>query len=232
MQWFNTTDYSISALVFLLLSSIGWVVAYIAVIVHERKYGFVEMPMFIACGNFAWEFMYSWVSPDYINTGFVFGLGVKIWFFLDVYIFWLVFKDGGDSLQTPLLQQYFTPLVVVLILMWMPIMYSLIVSGLDTIPFMSKRRAFGGAGGLSAFILNFGISFLYLLQYVQSYKKRVFSKLVAWSKWLGTACATAFFFLADAENYFLLTLGVLVFIMDVLYLVLIYALRPSPQQTS
>jgi hypothetical protein len=232
MQWFNTTDYSISALVFLLLSSIGWVVAYIAVIVHERKYGFVEMPMFIACGNFAWEFMYSWVSPDYINTGFVFGLGVKIWFFLDVYIFWLVFKDGGDSLQTPLLQQYFTPLVVVLILMWMPIMYSLIVSGLDTIPFMSKRRAFGGAGGLSAFILNFGISFLYLLQYVQSYKKRVFSKLVAWSKWLGTACATAFFFLADAENYFLLTLGVLVFIMDVLYLVLVYALRPSPQQTS
>jgi hypothetical protein len=232
MQWFNTTDYSVSALVFLLLSSIGWVVAYIAIIAHERKYGFVEMPMFIACGNFAWEFMYSWVFPDYINTGFVFGLGVKIWFFLDVFIFWLVFKDGGDGLQTPLLQKYFTPLVVVLMLMWMPIMYSLIYSGLDTIPFMSTRRPFGGAGGLSAFILNFGISFLYLLQYLQSYEKRVFSKLVAWSKWLGTACATAFFFLADAQNYFLLTLGVLVFIMDVLYLVLLYLLRPTPQSQS
>lgn len=230
MQWFNTTDYTVEALVFLMLSSIAWVIAYIAIIAHERKYGFVEMPMFIACGNFAWEFMYSWIFPHYINTGIVFGIGVKAWFFLDVFIFWLVFKDGGGSLQIPQLRKYFTPLVITLMLMWMPIMYSLIVSGLDNIPFMSTKQPFGGAGGLSAYILNFGISMLYLIQYLQRYEEQVFSKVVAWSKWFGTACATVFFFIADSQNYFLLTLGVLVFIMDVLYLVVIYTLRPSPQQ--
>lgn len=228
MKWLNTDIYSWLELGLVLVSTIGWVGTYMSVIRHEKKYGFVEMPFFIACGNLVWEFLYSWTYAQHINLGLLFVWGTRAWFFLDVYIFWLMLKDNGNDIQTPIIRKYYRPILAILLVIWFCIIYAIAETGLDNIPFMSMAQPIGRLGGFSAYILNFGISMLYIIQYLQRYEQLPFSKATAWLKWFGTACVTVFFFLADPHNTVLLTLASLVFVLDISYIVLMYILPQSP----
>lgn len=228
MKWLNTDIYSWLELGLVLLSTIGWVGTYVSVIMHEKKYRFVEMPFFIACGNLVWECLYSTIYAEHINLGVLFIWGTRAWFVLDIYIFWLMLKDKGNDLQTPIFRKYYRPILGILLVIWFCIIYAIAETGLDNIPFMVMTPPIGRLGGFSAYILNFGISMLYIIQYLQRYEQLPFAKATAWLKWFGTACVTVFFFLADAHNTVLLTLASLVFVLDICYIVLMYVL-PQPE---
>ncbi len=230
MPWLNTDIYTPLQIALVLISTIGWVGTYIGVIVHARKYKFVEMPFFIACGNLIWEGLYSTIYAQHINLGLLFVWGTRAWFVLDIYIFWLLLKDGDKQIQTPIIRQYYKPILAILLVIWFFIIYAIAETGLDNIPFMVMVQPIGRLGGFSAYMLNFGISMLYIIQYLQRYQELEFSKATAWLKWFGTACVTVFFFLADSKNYVLLTLATLVFVLDISYIVLLYRLRRKAQQ--
>src|SRR5213075_1864519 len=61
MPLLDLTRYTAIEHAFFGLGCLCWVVAYIILCVRIRKLKFVEMPVFAACGNMAWEAVWSLV---------------------------------------------------------------------------------------------------------------------------------------------------------------------------
>jgi signal transduction histidine kinase len=221
--WLNLTDYSAAQLIPAFIGSLSWVIVYLLLIRNAHRNEFVEMPFFIACGNIAWEFLYGFVFCQYVNMGQIFIWGNRVWFLLDVYIiFVLIFRYGQKQVITPLLRQYFKFVIVATVLAFTALLYALVTSGLDNAPLWSSGLV--RLGGISAYLLNIGISTLYIALYLRLYRTESFSSATAWLKMLGTAMFTVFFWQIDPHNYFLQTLAVVVSVLDVSYIILQYTL--------
>jgi hypothetical protein len=224
--WLNLTDYNAMQLIPAFIGSLSWVIVYLLLIRNARRNHFIEMPFFIACGNIAWEFLYGFVFCQYVNMGQIFIWGNRVWFVLDVYIvFVLIFRYGAKQVVTPLLRQYFKGIVVAAVLGFTVLFYALVASGFDNAPLWSSGAV--RLGGISAYLLNIGISTLYIGLYVRAYRTEIFSTATAWLKMIGTAMFTVFFWQIDPHNYFLQALAIIVSVLDISYLVLQYALPNS-----
>ncbi len=229
--WLNLTDYHAMQLIPAFIGSLSWVIVYLLLIRNARRNHFIEMPFFIACGNIAWEFLYGFVFCQYVNMGQIFIWGNRVWFFLDVYIvFVLIFRYGAKQVVTPLLRQYFKGIVVAAVLGFTVLFYALVASGLDNAPLWSSGAV--RLGGISAYLLNIGISTLYIGLYVRAYQTEIFSTATAWLKMIGTAMFTVFFWQIDPHNYFLQVLAIIVSVLDISYLILQYILpnRVAPKR--
>lgn len=201
--WINTKDYSASALIWNGVGCLFWVVTYAALVVEIIKRKYVEMPFFIAAGNIAWEFVWSFFyHPD---TGRLYSLSYQGAFLLDVFIFISVLKYGHKQIEIPEIKKYFKLIAVALLIMWLPLNYYFVAQGFDT-----------KIGANSGYILNLIISLLYPLLLLRS-DPRNFSPIVAWCKWLGTGCITVSMFIIYPDNYLVQILGVCCFILDLLY---------------
>ena len=75
-------------------------------------------------------------------------------------------------------------------------------------------------GSISAYLDNLVISAGYILLFLQSDNKQLFSKSVSWYKMLGTAMISIALDLHWPQNYFLIYMTIVVFILDVLYLII------------
>ena len=235
--WLNYNDYTVFQLALALVGSVLWVGAYILLIKDARKHKFAEMPFFIACGNFAWEVLYAFVFDDYINLGYLYVLGYKSWFFLDIYIFWLIAKYGRKQTDNAFIQKHFVKIMFALFAMFTTLFYFWIQNGWDNTPFNAPHTDGNLStvilGTNSAFILNLGISILYVVLYTSRYQKGYyFSKLNAIYRGVGTGLFTILFWQVDPENDLLHTLGVFIFIIDSLYIFLLYKLKPASQKTA
>lgn len=229
--WLNLTDYNAMQLIPAFIGSLSWVIVYLLLIRNARRNHFIEMPFFIACGNIAWEFLYGFVFCQYVNMGQIFIWGNRVWFVLDVYIvFVLIFRYGAKQVVTPLLRQYFKGVVVAAVLGFTVLFYALVASGFDNAPLWSSGAV--RLGGISAYLLNIGISTLYIGLYVRAYRTEIFSTATAWLKMIGTAMFTVFFWQIDPHNYFLQALAIIVSVLDISYLVLQYILpnRVAPKR--
>jgi len=227
--WLNTTAYTPLQLTLAVVGNLSWVLAYLWLIRNARKQGFMEMPLFIGAGNIAWEALYSFVFAEYINLGMAIVWGVRAWFFLDCYIFYLSLKTAPRDISTPLIQRYIMPIGIALVLIWFVLIWAIVAAGLDNVPFGSAGAV--KLGGVSAYILNTGISLLFLAQYLRLYSVQFFSKSIAWAKMIGTGVTTVFFALIDPQNIFLLSMGAIVFAADMAYIVLLYVLPCAPMQS-
>ena len=213
IPWINTTDYSPPLLILFGIGCFGWVVSYIAVLRMVRRNQFVEIPAGAVVANVAWEFVWGFVYTT--NMGMLFAWGYRIWFFLDVFIVYMLFKHGWKQLDSKLLVPFFRPGAAFGIAAWTIGLYYFIREGYDT-PY----------GAISGYILNVMMSALYVVLIVKHADKIAwFSGVVAWSKMLGTALLSVFNFIVRPEDYLLMTLYTVTFVLDVLYIAVFRTLK-------
>ncbi|HEY1039220.1 MAG TPA: hypothetical protein VGF30_07430, partial [Bacteroidia bacterium] len=102
--WINTKDYSTSALIWNGVGCLFWVVTYAALVKEIIKRKYVEMPFFIAAGNIAWEFIWSFFyHPD---TGRLYSLSYQGAFVLDVFIFISILLYGHKQIEIPEIKKH------------------------------------------------------------------------------------------------------------------------------
>jgi signal transduction histidine kinase len=226
--WFNTDVYSPLELTLVAVGSFCWVLAYTLLIRNARKRGFMEMPLFIGIGNLAWEGLYGFVFAEAMNFGAAIVWGVRIWFFLDCYMMYLSVKTAREEITTPIIRKHIVLLTGALLLIWLAFLTAMIVSGWDNVPFGAVSAV--KLGGATGYVLNVGISLLFVVQYLRLYQTHPFSHGVAWAKMTGTGVTTIFFALIDPQNLVVLTCGSIAFITDITYITLLYTLREEQKK--
>ncbi|MBL57481.1 MAG: hypothetical protein CMP61_09855 [Flavobacteriales bacterium] len=205
--WINTEKYDSIGLLFNGIGCLFWVICYAVLVRTMVKKKFVEMPFFIACGNLAWEFIWSvFYHPD---TGFLFSLSYQAAFLLDCFIFFYVVKYGGNFMHIPEIKKHWKGICIGSLLGWIPLNYFFVYNGFDTC-----------IGANSGYILNIIIAVLYPYTMIQIGAQH-YSKLVAWCKMLGTGLITVSMFIFYPTNYFTQTLGVMVLLLDCYYIYLL-----------
>ena len=107
-------------------------------------------------------------------------------------------------------------IIIGLTIIWIPIIYAFIYSEFDN-----------HMGSQSSYIMNLGISMLYIGMWLRLRDKEVFAPGVAWFKMIGTAFYSVYFFLAFPENYFLKAICPTIFIIDAIYVYLITTYKPK-----
>jgi hypothetical protein len=206
-DWINFKDYTSSQLIWNGVGCFFWVIAYAALVRNSIKTKFVEMPFLIAAGNISWEFIWSvFYTPD---TGRLFALSYQGAFILDIFIFAMVFKYGAKQIDIPLLKKHFSWILIGLLIIWVPLNYLFVYQGFDT-----------SIGANSGYILNLIISLIYPISYLRNNPK-YYSTTLAYCKFIGTGCITVSMFLIYPENYFVQTLGVACFILDLSFAIMV-----------
>ena len=198
--WINTKDYTPATLIWNGIGCLFWLVTYAAMVRSIIKNKFVEMPFVVAAGNIAWEFVWSFcVHP---TTGKFYAMSYQGCFFLDVYIFAMMFKYGHKQIEIPVIKKYFKLILVGLAIIWLPLNYFYVMQGYDT-----------PVGANSGYILSLFISLLYPMLLLRNQVTN-FSPVVAWCKFIGTGCVTVSMFLMYPTNYFVQILGGACFFLD------------------
>jgi len=218
--WINWQDYTGLEFFFYGGGSFLWVIAYVIYIRNILRFKYVEMPVFAGCCDVAWEFVWSFIyHPD---VGRLFAWGYGLWFFLDVFITYNLFKYGPKQIVNPTLRRWFAPAAAFGIAAWTVMLYFFVKGGYDS-PY----------GGISGYILNVMMSALYIILIVQERNDLGnFSALVGWSKMLGTGLLSVFNAILVPENGFLMTLCAVTFLLDATYVVTYHVLAARQRSTA
>jgi hypothetical protein len=207
----NTVDYTPGQLVLFGVAAAFWVVVYIMVIAGIIKTKFIGIPALAICANFAWEFL--WSFKYYTNMGALFEWGYRAWFILDVFIFWSLLRIGKIQFSDLRFQKNFIPVILFTFLCWVAAIFALTTEYADPI------------GAVSAYLVNVHMSALYLLFILKFPNEKTLSVAAAWFKMLGTALTSVFCFWVFPTAYFMLTLTVITFILDMTYIYLVSSIR-------
>lgn len=207
IKYINLCDYSLIEILLILVGTIFWNVVYVIIIRNGFKHKFIEMPVPAAASNLAWEFVWGFLFVT--DLGLVFVWGLRIWFFLDLFIFWIVLKYGAKQLSIPLLIKHFKPIEILSVIAWVFAFYYFIKEGYDT-----------SMGATSAYIITVIMASLYFIFYMSSGKNSDnYSFTAAWCKGLGNLLMSIFVFLHYPEMMFLKLLTIIVFIFNIIYIV-------------
>ncbi len=215
----NTVAYTPLQITLFALGGVFWVIAYVAVLRGIAKHRVVEIPAAAVACNMAWETTWGLIYRTDLGTIFVWGY--RSWFVLDLFIFGFLFLEGAKHIKVPELRTWFRPGLLFSFLAWLTMLYFFVGEGYDTT-----------TGLTSGFIATLLMSALYLLVELAEINAFQFSRLVAWSKLLGNGFASLFCFMVYPNNQFLLSICVITFVLDVVYLALfrrrVSAAQPSP----
>ena len=218
LRFFNLCDYSVKDLIVVAIGTIFWVISYIAVIRHGFKRKFIEMPVFVAVGNIAWEFIWSFVYKT--NMGEFYLWGYRAWFALDLFIFYLVLKYGAKQFKWEVLQHHIIAIVFGLAAFFGFFFYHFAHGGYDT-----------PIGATSAFFLSVGISTLYITLFLSNKNVQNFSLTAGVTRALGDTVLTIF-----AVQFYdigiIKVMGGYVVVLDILYVLLLIRARKQEQLSS
>lgn len=219
-HWINLKEFTPYEITITAIGWVFWITLYVLIIrgIHRNKY--VEMPWICALGNASWEFVWGFIFYESINLGEFFIWSYRAWFFLDIYILWGTFKYGSKQIAIPEIKKYYHYIAIGVIICWVSLYSSFIYSGFDH-----------KWGSQSAYISNVLISTLFITLFLRQRAERHFSKLMAWCKCLGTLAYTIVYFSFDPPNLFVHIIGILVFILDISYLIMLYRnkVKVSPE---
>jgi len=207
----NTQDYSTAQLILFGVAALYWVWVYIVVIIDIVKYKFVGIPALAVCSNIAWEFL--WSFKFYTNMGALFEWGYRAWFALDVFIIIALVRYGKIQFSDPRLQRNFIPVILFTFLAWLAAIYTFTNQYSDPI------------GAISAYMVNAHMSALYILLILKFPAEKSLSVSTAWHKMLGTALTSVFCFWAFPGAYFMLTMTVITFILDITYIYMVTSIK-------
>ena len=205
----NLTDYTRLEIGLVLGGTILWNVVYFIIIRNAFKNKYVEMPLPAAASNLAWEFAWGFLLMT--NMGSLFVWGLRVWFFMDLFIFYTVLKYGAKQLQVPLLKRYHVAIELACVLAWTIVFYYFSKEGYDT-----------PMGATSAYVITVIMAALYITFFLSSTMPQAYSLTSAWCKGLGNLLMTIFVFLKYPDLNMLKTLTVVVFVLDFVYVYLLY----------
>ena len=183
---------------------LAWTPAYVAIIWRAVKHHQLEMPVVAAIGNITWELLWGFFYRVDMGWGLqVIYMGA---FILDLGIFVAVLLYGAAQVRTADVRRYW-PLLVGMVTVGWTVFYAAL-----------KRQGYDlPLGSVSAYLDNIEMSALYLWAGITFANPFLLSKVVAWSKFVGTAMVTVFVFLAYPDHTFVRTLAVMVGVMDIAY---------------
>lgn len=211
MKWINLCDYSIVDIALVASGTLFWVICYYVVIRHGFRNKYVEMPMFVAAGNIAWEFVWSFIFKT--NMGEAFLWGYRAWFFMDLFIFYLIIKYGAKQTSIDLIKKYWVPIVIGITVFFAFFFYYFTHGGYDT-----------PIGATSAFFLSVGISTLYITLFLSNKQLKNFSFTAGWTRAVGDTIMVIF-----ALKYYdigiIAVMGAYVVTLDWIYVYLLYKAR-------
>ncbi|MDC1068119.1 hypothetical protein OAQ99_03050 [Candidatus Kapabacteria bacterium] len=198
------------------IGCIFWLITYITYIKNIFKEKFVEIPFIVVCLNISWEFIWSFVFGN--SVGEYLGLGLQIgyalWFFFDCVIFYGLLKYGYKQFNMPMMKNNAKLWAWLFVLFGLVFFYTFNISGYDT-----------EIGTISAYLDNLVISSAYIILFMNSSNKKLFSKGVAWYKMLGTGLISLSLVMHWSENYFLIFITSVVLILDIYYIFIINKYR-------
>ncbi|MEO1052917.1 MAG: hypothetical protein AAFX87_19940 [Bacteroidota bacterium] len=216
--YINFCEYTVLEITLVLIGTIFWNIVYYIIIRDAFKNKYVEMPLPAAASNLAWEFAWGFLVTT--DMGLVFVWGLRIWFFMDLFIFYTVLKYGDKQLSIPLLKKYFKPIEIIVVLAWIVVFYFFVKEGYDT-----------SMGATSAYVITVIMATLYITFYLSSDYPKAYSFTASWCKGLGNLLMSIFVFSHYPKMYFLQSLTVVVFILNVIYVVLLWQ-RDKNKNTS
>jgi len=186
-----------------LTSGICWSVVYVVLIFQGFKYKSYGMPLVALGLNFGWEFFYSFYELDVANISLQRGINM-FWFVLDAIIVYQCFKYGKQYFPKKINSRLFVLWLIVVFVICFIIEYIFLYE-------------FGRSNGAkyAAFLQNLLMSFLFIDLLIRRTNIAEFSMVVAICKWLGTLAPTILF---GKENSFILTIGILCSIVDLIYI--------------
>lgn len=168
----------------------------------------MKFPLVTVGANITWEFLKSFVFLT--DMGHFYNIAYAGWFFLDVYITYGMFRYG-NKLVADSIKPYYVGLMAFNLVAWLVGQYFFMKMGIDDV-----------VGAFSAFIINLVISAMYISIILTTPFYKMFSKTVAWAKMFGTGLVGVFAFMHWPQNYLLLTMGIIIFMMDAFYTYLLY----------
>jgi uncharacterized protein with PQ loop repeat len=212
MQWLNTTDYTIPELTLFGVGCFLWVIAYGILIRNIIVFKRIEMPTIAGCGNFAWEFVYSWFIIT--DMGALMLWGYRAWFFLDIFIWGMLLKYGREDTFLPPFRRYFPAYAMVMTVAWGAAYWFMKQMGYET-----------SIGAVSAYLLNTVISVLYVVNFYRVRDRDHYSIWIAWLKFLGTGLISVFMVMHYPDNHFIHLLAAIIAVYDGWYVGVLHAHR-------
>ncbi len=212
-EWINLEKYTPAQLILFAIAALFWVLTYVLVIREAFKQKYVGIPIAAVAANFAWEILWSVVFKT--DMGLLFEWGYRIWCILDIVIVYLLFQYGYKQIDNENQRKGFKPFFVFGVLSWMAGIY-----------FFTKQYG-DPIGANTAYLVNANMSALFILL-LQRQPQQIAIALrydVAWYKMLGTALTSVFCFWVYPYQYFMLSMTVVTFILDITYIYLIAKYR-------
>lgn len=206
----NLTDYPPLHMILFATGCLMWVVAYGIIIRNGIKFKVIEMPVFAAASNFAWEFLWSTFFETDMGQFLVWTY--RAWLVLDIFIFYMVLKFGIKNVFTAQIKQHFKVLTLSAMLIMLILYYLFTKGGFDT-----------SIGANSAYMAQLFISTLYVVLILQQKDLTGFSVWVAFLRTIGTGLNTVFMLIHYPQNHFLHAMGIIAFILDAIYIGLFLA---------
>lgn len=215
VKWINFCEYTVPEIVLVFVGTAFWNVVYYIIIRNGFRNKYVEMPLPAAASNLAWEFTWGFLFTT--DMGLLFVWGLRIWFFMDLFILYTVLRYGAKQLSVPLFKKYHIVIELACVLAWTVVFYFFIKGGYDT-----------PMGATSAYVITVIMAALYITFYLSSSQPGAYSFTSSWCKGLGNLLMSVFVFLKYPDMYFLQSLTVVVFILDLIYSILLYRRKPMP----
>lgn len=201
-----------------LLSGIGWTLVYIDSIRKGFKDNTYAIPLYALGLNFAWEVIYT--VRD-IGSADVQGIVNLIWMLCDAAIVMTYFKYGKREYPENA-KKYFLPFSIL----------SFAVCAVFQVAFLLQFPEGLEAATYSAFAQNAAMSILFVAMLFRRNSTRGQSMLIAVAKWIGTLAPTLLLGVVTQFNIYVILMGIICSVFDILYIVLLKQKLAEEKATS
>jgi len=207
MEWLksliNFTDYNQTQQFFFFADAIFWIVTYILIERNVRRYKYVGIPYITVIDNAAWEFVWSFFLVTQLGEFFVWG--IRIWFFIDLFIVYRCFQYGRKQVTNPVIKKHFTAIFIFGVVAWSFLFYAFAKTFNDPI----------GAG--TGYSINFFMSIMYIYFFLCQPEQKAYSLDVAIFKMFGTGFVGVGVYFGNTPNRYVITIAIITLIIDLIY---------------
>ncbi len=204
----NLTDYTMFSIVTFLAGCLVWGVVYIAIIRDVIKTKLLGIPAAAVCGCFAWEI--NWGLIYHTDMGNLFQWMYFMWFFLDCFIVFCMFRYGKKQIVIEGVKKYFVVSAASYLAIWFVIFYLFIGEGYDD-----------SFGALTGYLINIHMSLFYVAQKLKQPEFGT-SRLVAVGKFIGTGLCTFACFQRYPDHKLLMASIIIFALIDIVYIIMVY----------
>lgn len=193
-----------------LISGICWTIVYILIIIRSFRDKTYGMPFWALAFNIGWEVIFSFVLVS--NTSGLQEIINRVWFAFDAVILIAYLKFGKKEWPQHINKNLFYPYSL----------FGLIVGYLFV--YLISVELDHSQGMYAAFIQNLMMSLLFIAMLNNRKSRKGQSVGIAFFKMIGTLAPTLIYGL---KSHFVLFLGTSCFVVDVIYLILLFSIDKS-----